>query len=113
AAATYTISDAFQQATGAPMALTSAIIAVLLFITVFGGIKRISSVASAIVPFMTIVYMALVIVVLALNITRVPAVFSSIFSAAFGLNAIFGASIGTAIQQGVKRGTFSSASGMG
>ncbi len=113
AAATYTISDAFQQATGAPMALTSAIIAILLFITVFGGIKRISSVASAIVPFMTVVYMALVVVVLVLNITRVPAVFSSVFSAAFGLNALFGASIGTAIQQGVKRGTFSSASGMG
>lgn len=113
AAATYTISDAFQQATGAPMAVTSAIIAILLFITVFGGIKRISSVASAIVPFMTVVYMLLVIVVLVLNITRVPAVFSSVFTAAFGLNAVFGATIGTAIQQGVKRGTFSSASGMG
>lgn len=113
AAATYTISDAFFQATGIPMAVTSACIAVLLFITVFGGIKRISAVASAIVPFMTVVYMAVTFIVVVLNITRVPAVISNIISSAFGLNAVFGATIGTAIQQGVKRGTFSSASGMG
>ncbi|NLC04532.1 MAG: sodium:alanine symporter family protein, partial [Tissierellia bacterium] len=86
AAATYTISDAFQQATGAPMALTSAIIAIVLFISVFGGIKRISSVASMIVPFMTIVYLGLVVVVLVLNVTRIPQVISNVFTAAFGLN---------------------------
>ncbi len=113
AAATYTISDAFREATGVPMAVTSAIIAILLFITVFGGIKRISSVASMIVPFMTVVYMAVTIIVVVLNITKVPALISNVVTSAFGLNAVFGASIGTAIQQGVKRGTFSSASGMG
>lgn len=113
AAATYTISDAFATATGTPMAVTSAIIAVLLFITVFGGIKRISSVASKIVPFMTVIYMLLVVAVIVLNITRIPKVISDVFTAAFGLNALFGAGIGTAIAQGVKRGTFSSASGMG
>ncbi len=113
AAATYTISDAFHQATGVPMAVTSAAVAILLFITVFGGIKRISSVASMIVPFMTVVYMAVTIIVVALNITKVPALISNVVTSAFGLNAVFGATIGAAIQQGVKRGTFSSASGMG
>lgn len=113
AAATYTISDAFREATGVPMAVTSACIAILLFITVFGGIKRISSVASMIVPFMTVVYMAVTIIVVVLNITKVPALISTVVTSAFGLNAVFGATIGTAIQQGVKRGTFSSASGMG
>jgi len=113
AAATYTISDAFQQATGVPMAVTSAVVAILLFITVFGGIKRISSVASMIVPFMTAVYMAVTIIVVVLNITKIPALISNVVTSAFGLNAVFGATIGTAIKQGVKRGTFSSASGMG
>jgi AGCS family alanine or glycine:cation symporter len=113
AAATYTISDAFREATGVPMAVTSAVIAVLLFITVFGGIKRISSVASMIVPFMTVVYMAVTFIVVILNITKVPALLSNVVTSAFGMNAVFGATIGTAIQQGVKRGTFSSASGMG
>ena len=113
AAATYTISDAFREATGVPMAVTSGGIAILLFITVFGGIKRISSVASMIVPFMTVVYIAVTIIVLVLNITKIPAVISNVVTSAFGLNAVFGATIGAAIQQGVKRGTFSSASGMG
>ncbi len=113
AAATYTISDAFQQATGIPMAVTSAAVAILLFATVFGGIKRISSVASMIVPFMTVVYMAVTLIVIVVNITKVPALIANVVTSAFGLNAIFGASIGAAIQQGVKRGTFSSASGMG
>lgn len=113
AAATYTISDAFREATGVPMAVTSAVIAILLFITVFGGIKRISSVASMIVPFMTVVYMAVTFIVVILNITKVPALLSNVVTSAFGMNAVFGATIGTAIQQGVKRGTFSSASGMG
>ncbi len=113
AAATYTISDAFNQATGIPMAVTSAVIALLLFITVFGGIKRISSVAATIVPFMTGIYMLVTFIVIGLNISRVPQVISDIISSAFGLNAVFGATIGAAIQQGVKRGTFSSASGMG
>ncbi len=113
AAATYTISDAFREATGVPMAVTSAIIAILLFVTVFGGIKRISSVASMIVPFMTVVYLAITLIVIVLNITKVPALIATVVSSAFGLKAVFGASIGAAIQQGIKRGTFSSASGMG
>lgn len=113
AAATYTISDAFREATGVPMAVTSAVVAILLFITVFGGIKRISSVASMVVPFMTVVYMAVTFIVVVLNITKVPALISNVVTSAFGLNAVFGATIGAAIQQGVKRGTFSSASGMG
>ncbi len=113
AAATYTISDAFREATGIPMAVTSAAVAILLFITIFGGIKRISSVASMVVPFMTVVYMAVTLIVLIVNITKVPAMLANVISSAFGLNAVFGATIGAAIQQGIKRGTFSSASGMG
>ena len=95
------------------MTIISACIAVLLLITVLGGIKRISAVASSIVPFMTVVYMGITLIILVLNITKIPALISSVVSSAFGLNAIFGGTIGTAIAQGIKRGTFSSASGMG
>ncbi|MEG1972031.1 MAG: alanine/glycine:cation symporter family protein [Oscillospiraceae bacterium] len=113
AAATYTICDAFHTATGLPMAIISAAVALLLFITVLGGIKRISAIASAIVPFMTVIYLGITLVILVLNIGKVPALISQVVSCAFGVNAVFGGTIGIAIQQGVKRGTFSSASGMG
>ncbi len=113
AAATYTISEAYYNATGIPMAVISALVALLLLVTVLGGIKRISTIASAIVPFMTAIYIAITIIVLFMNITRVPEVISNVISSAFGMNAVFGGAIGIAFQQGVKRGTFSSASGMG
>ncbi|WMJ76624.1 MULTISPECIES: alanine/glycine:cation symporter family protein [unclassified Sedimentibacter] len=113
AAATYTVSDAFNQATGISMTVISACIAVLLLVTVLGGIRRISTVASSIVPFMTAIYMGITLIILVLNITKIPALISDVISSAFGLNAIFGGTIGIAIQQGIKRGTFSSASGMG
>ncbi len=113
AAATYTIADAFHSATGLPMVAISAAVAILLFITIIGGIKRISAIATAIVPFMTVVYLLVTLAIVIMNFDRVPDVLYNVVTSAFGMNAIFGGSIGIAFQQGVKRGTFSSASGMG
>lgn len=113
AAATFTICDGFKNAIGVPMWVSALIIAVVMLIVVFGGVKRISSVASMVVPFMTVIYLIAAVVIIILNITEVPALIKNVVTSAFGANAIFGGSIGIAIQQGVKRGTFSSASGMG
>lgn len=112
-AATYTICDAFQNAINIPMWVGALVIAVLMLFVVFGGVKRISSVASAIVPFMTVIYLAAAVIIIIVNIGKVPALLYNVVTSAFGANAIFGGTIGIAIQQGVKRGTFSSASGMG
>ncbi len=113
AAASYTIADAFNKATGIPMHFISGGVAILLFVIVLGGIKRISAIASTIVPFMTVAYMILTVIILIMHIDQIPQLLSDIFTSAFGMNAVFGGSIGIAFQQGVKRGTFSSASGMG
>ena len=75
--------------------------------------KRIGAVASLIVPFMVGIYLIATVIILVVNIGQIPAVISNVITNAFGMNAIFGGTIGTAILQGVKRGTFSSASGMG
>ena len=48
-----------------------------------------------------------------MNITAVPALIKTVVTSAFAKNAVFGGTIGVIIQQGVKRGTFSSAAGMG
>lgn len=113
AAATNTICDGFQNALGIPMWVTAAVIAVIMIVVVWGGIKRISQVAAAVVPFMTVIYLACTVIVLVMNVTRIPGVIGTIISSAFGANAIIGGAMGTAIRQGIKRGTFSSASGMG
>jgi AGCS family alanine or glycine:cation symporter len=52
-------------------------------------------------------------VIVALNITRLPEVFASIFTQAFGFNEVVGAALGTIILTGVKRGMFSNEAGLG
>ena len=113
AAATYTICDGFNNALNIPMWVSALAIALVMAVVVIGGVKRISAVASLVVPFMTAVYLIAAIIIVIMNIGEVPALISNVVSSAFGKNALFGGTIGIAIQQGVKRGTFSSASGMG
>lgn len=113
AAATFTIADGFKNALNIPMWASALAIALIMGVVVIGGVKRISAVASLIVPFMVTIYLIAALVIVILNIGQVPAVLANVVTSAFGNNALFGGTIGIAIQQGVKRGTFSSASGMG
>lgn len=113
AAATFTICDGFKNALNIPMWVSALAIALVMAIVVIGGVKRISAVAALIVPFMVTLYLIAAVIIIIMNIGQVPALISSVVTSAFGKNAIFGGTIGIAIQQGVKRGTFSSAAGMG
>lgn len=116
AAATYTICDGFNNAFGIPRWIVSLCIMILLGIIIIGGIKRIGVFASYIVPFMTIAYLMVVLITLIISAKQIPAMFQMIFASAFNRGALMGGVKGgllTAILQGVKRGTFSSAAGMG
>lgn len=113
AAATNTIADGFQNALGIPMIATSIVIAAIMAVVIIGGVKRIGTVASYIVPPMVIIYLIAAVVILVVNITKIPDMIVNVVTSAFGMNAVMGGTLGIAIQQGVKRGTFSSASGMG
>jgi AGCS family alanine or glycine:cation symporter len=86
---------------------------ILLAFVIIGGVKRIAVFASIVVPFMAIVYIVLALIIVAANASAVPAMISLIFSSAFGLDAAFGAIIGSAIMWGVKRGIYSNEAGQG
>ena len=60
-----------------------------------------------------LVYFALALLVLIVNIQKVPEMFALIFSRAFDFKAVGGAAIGTVIYQGLKRGVFSNGAGQG
>lgn len=108
-----TISLSVGQTTGLPNIATAALVAVLIALIIFGGVKRIAKVAELGVPFMTLVYFLLALVVFIANIHRVGEMFSLIFSRAFDFQAVGGAAIGTVIYQGLKRGVFSNGAGQG
>ncbi|MFP3991664.1 alanine/glycine:cation symporter family protein [Streptomyces sp. E11-3] len=86
---------------------------VLLGAVIFGGVRRIATVTSWLVPIMAVVYLLLGAAVVLLNIGDVPRVFTDIVGGAFGLREVTGGAIGAAIQQGIRRGMFSNEAGLG
>lgn len=108
-----TIADSFNTAFGLSPLITGVIIVALLAFIIFGGIKRIASFAGLVVPFMAVGYIALMVIVLIINASSIPAMFALIFKSAFGMDAVFGGIVGTAIAWGIRRAVFSNVAGAG
>lgn len=108
-----TIAQAFEGAFGLSTTIGGAIIAVLTALVIFGGLKRIANVVSLIVPVMALLYIFIAVIVLAVNFTQIPTLFSLIISNAFGAQQVVGGALGITVLQGVKRGLYSNEAGMG
>ncbi|OSI11338.1 alanine/glycine:cation symporter family protein [Neisseria canis] len=84
---------------------------------IFGGIRRVSRIAEALVPLMASAYLLMALFVVVTNISEVPAMFSMIIDSAFNFQSAAGGFAGSAVaaamQQGIKRGLFSNEAGMG
>ena len=93
--------------------LIGIVLALAVAIVILGGVKRIASVATLIVPFMALAYCAVAILILLLHLGRIPAAFFTIFELALNPQAAGGAMFGAAIQYGVARGVFSNEAGLG
>lgn len=98
-------SDAFKLLFGIAIALIVASV-------ILGGIRRIASVASVIVPFMVGVYFLMVLYIIITHAAQVPGVFASIISDAFSLDAGIGGLVGTAII-GARRAALVNDAGIG
>ena len=93
------------------------VVAILVAITLLGGIKRLGQVTELLVPFMSLIYIICSIIVLIAKASNLGSTFGMIFSGAFKPNAFIGgmtgAAIKTCITWGVKRGVFSNEAGLG
>ena len=107
------IADAMYNAFGVPHWIVGVIMVIIAAIIISGGLKSIIRFTSKIVPIMCLLYLGVTLIVLGVNITKIPAVFALIFKSAFGKDAIFGGMVGSAIAYGIKRGVYSSEAGMG
>lgn len=111
------ITESIQNTAQVDPAITALILSIFVGIAVFGGLKSISKVSTAVVPFMAIVYILGTLTVILFNIEKIPATLALIFTSAFSRTAAVGgfagASIRMAIQNGVARGVFSNESGLG
>src|SRR5699024_6837714 len=107
------VSSAVENAWGISTTITGVTLAVVLAVIVVGGVKRIASFASMVVPFMAVIYIIITFIILFINYQDIPEVFSLIFTSAFNLNAGFGGMLGVAIMWGVRRGIYSNEAGQG
>ncbi|MDQ0327140.1 AGCS family alanine or glycine:cation symporter [Rhodopseudomonas julia] len=111
------VARALEGTLGVPYVATGLVLAVLTFLVIIGGVKRIGSVAEHLVPLMAVLYVGGALIILALNIADVPAALATIFSDAFSGTAaaggFAGAGVLAAIRFGVARGVFSNEAGLG
>ncbi|MEO0947302.1 MAG: alanine/glycine:cation symporter family protein [Cyanobacteria bacterium J06641_5] len=92
--------------------LYGLLLATLVGAVIFGGIRRIASVATAIVPLMCGVYVLAALWVLGSRATEVPAAFATIVASAISPTAVGGGVVG-AFVQGLRRAAFSNEAGLG
>lgn len=96
--------------------IAAIIVTVCVALVIIGGIQRIASVSQVIVPFMACIYVAFCVLLLIMNVTKIPAAFVLIIQSAFGMRAVAGGALGAiivAMQKGIARGIFSNEAGLG
>ncbi len=107
------IAAGIDNAFGISPSITGIVVVVLLASVIFGGTKRLGSIAQVVVPFMAIAYILVAVIVIVVNIGQVPAMITLIFKSAFGAEQAFAGIIGLTVQWGVKRGIYSNEAGQG
>lgn len=89
------------------------IMTVLVGLVIVGGIKRIGTVTSKLVPAMCLFYVGVCMAILATNFSEIPAMLISIFQGAFSAKAVSWGGVMGVLVIGVKRGAFSNEAGLG
>lgn len=102
---------------GLSRTISAIIIAILVILVVFGGIKRISEVTEKMVPFMASLYMIFGIIIIVMHIDQLIPSLGIIIKGAFTPSAVAGGVVGSTIQAviraGAARGCYSNEAGMG
>jgi len=92
-------------------------LAIIVALVIMGGLKRIGTISSYLIPIVSIVYIFCAIIILFVNADSLPGVFALIFKEAFRFKAVGGGILGYGIKKalrlGVSRGVFSNEAGLG
>ena len=93
------------------------LLCILTYVVTSGGTKKIASLFSKLVPFMSVLYILMGIGMIIININRVPGVFTAIVTNAFTGTAAIGGFAGCAVSEiirvGMARSVYSNEAGWG
>lgn len=102
---------------GLSRVVSAVIIAVLVVLVAYGGIKRIAQVTEKMVPIMATIYILAGLAIIVMHIDKLPEAFRMIIVGAFNPRAVVGGAAGAGIAQliraGAARGCYSNEAGMG
>lgn len=107
-----TIAASISDFINIPSYVTGIVVALISFLIIYKGLKRITSFTAKLVPVMGIGYLIICLIVIFTNIKLIPSIIISIFKEAFNFKAL-GWGIISSMIIGVQRGIFSSESGIG
>lgn len=93
--------------------IIGVVIAAIVSVVIFGGIKRIARVASRMVPAMVVVYVVSVLYIIFKNYEKILPSLALIVEDAFTGQAVLGGSVGAVILIGAQRAAFSNEAGLG
>ena len=100
-----------------PKLFTGLFLGILLWIIIIGGIKRIASVASRIIPIMGLIYFGGALIILIENYQNIipsfHAIFAQVFTGSAAVGGFLGASFAMSLKYGVARGLYSNEAGQG
>lgn len=104
-------------ALGVPRTAAVICLTVLCALVVLGGMKNLLSLSEKVVPTMSILYILGALIVIGMNISKVPEVFVMIFRYAFtgraAVGGFGGATLAACIRWGICRGVYSNDAGVG
>ena len=93
--------------------LIGIILTIATSFVVFGGLKKIAKVATAIVPFMVVVYLLAVVFIMFQNAGEIFPAFKLIFSEAFNMETAVKGGFWGLVIIGIRRAVFSNEAGVG
>jgi AGCS family alanine or glycine:cation symporter len=113
----HTVGRAFNASYGISPYLVTGVMAIVTAMVAIGGVRRIGRFCEALVPFMTVMYLASGLVILVANASQLPSVFGEIIRFALApapaVGGFAGAAVLSAIQMGMARGMLSNEAGLG
>lgn len=97
--------------------VVGTLLCILTYVITSGGIKGVASIFSKLVPFMSIAYILMGLLMIIVNIQAVPAAISAIFTNAFtgtaAVGGFAGAAVSKIVQTGMARSVYSNEAGWG
>lgn len=107
-----TITKSTLEIINLPSFLIGIMLVIITSFIIYGGLKKIASFSSKLVPFMTLLYIGIAIFISIKNINLIPNIFKTIITSAFTLKSVYGGFFYCLII-GIQRGIFSNEAGLG